>query len=403
MKNNSPDILDDVSKVNMVFLIVLFMAACTAVIVRTNPAWVLLVPLCIAPNMMRVFFDMRVALYIHLTIVIILGSLVPNSFEFIFYQLITGIMSIITVRDFSNRSNFFKVSGVIFLTYSLIYTAGILSQNTSWSSLDPTRYLMFFFNALFTLLSYPLIYLFERLFGITTDLTLLELARENNPLLRRMAKEADGTLAHCQNVATISSDVIDGLGKGNPLLARVGALYHDIGKLNHPLYFTENQKDNYNPHDELDYEDSSMYIRRHVTDGIEMAKEYGLPREVIDFIRSHHGTTRTGYFYAKWLEAHPGEICDEEAFQYKGTCPSSIEMAVVMIADSVEAASRSLKNPDKESISKLVDNIIDGKIREDQFSNCEITMKDLTKIRELLKQKLLSTTHVRISYPTIKR
>lgn len=401
MKNTRHNILDDDKKVTFVFVIVLFMSAITALIVRINPSWVLLVPLCIAPILMRVFFDMRVALYIHLTIVIILGNLVPNSFEFIFYQLITGMMSIISVKGFTKRSNFFLVALVIFLTYSMIYTAGILSQNTSWSSLQGDRYLMFLINAVLTLLAYPMIYLFEKLFGMTTDLTLLEISSTNTPALRELARNASGTFQHCMQVANISEDLISEIG-GNALLARVGALYHDIGKIKAPLYFTENQNNGFNPHDDLDYEESARIITQHVRDGIELGKKYGLPGDVIEFIRTHHGTTHTGYFYTKWMQEHPDEECDVTAFQYAGPRPFSRETAIVMIADSVEAASKSLKSLDKESVGRLVDGIIDSKIREGQLSNCNLTMADIFRVREMLKTKIMSIYHVRISYPTTK-
>lgn len=395
-------ILDDDKKVTFVLVTVLFMAGIVALVERINPNWVLLAPICIVPILMRVFFDMRVALYIDLTVVIILGSLVPNSFEFIFYQLITGMMSIITVKNFDRRSDFFVVALSIFLTYSLIYTAGILSQDTSLANISGQRYMMFFLNALLTLLSYPLIYLFEKIFGITTVLTLMEISSTNTPALRELSRKAPGTFQHSMQVANISEDIINEIG-GNALLARVGALYHDIGKTLAPLNFTENQNSNFNPHDELDYEESARLITRHVRDGIDLAKKYRLPGDVTDFIRTHHGTTKTGYFYAMWQAAHPGEEPDLMAFKYAGPCPFSRETAVVMIVDSVEAATKSIKEPTREAIAQMVNNIIDGKIREKQLDYCSITFGDITKIRELLIKKITSVYHVRVSYPTANK
>ena len=293
LKNTRHPILEDDRKVLFVMLLILLMSAVVALVVRVNPEWVLLVPLCIVPILMRVFFDMRVALYIHLTTVIILANLVPNSFEFIFYQLVTGMMSIIAVRNLERRSQFFVLALVIFLCYSFIYTAGVLSQDTNLLSLSADKYLMFFLNAILTLLAYPLIYLFEKLFGITTNLTLLELSSTNTPALRELSRRAPGTFQHSMQVANIAEDLMNEID-GDALLAKVGALYHDIGKVNNPLYFTENQNSGFNPHNELDYVESAEIITSHVTDGLELARKYHLPAEVQDFIRTHHGTTRCG-------------------------------------------------------------------------------------------------------------
>ncbi len=400
LNNTKNEILGDTRKMTFILVTVLLMAGIVALLTRLNSDWVLLAPLCVAPILMHVFFDMRVALYVHLTIVILLGSLVPNSFEFIFYQVIAGMMSIITVRNFERRSNFFTVALIIFCSYALVYTCGKLSQDTNLHSLDYQRYLIFFLNALLTLLAYPLIYLFERIFGLTTDLTLQEISSTNTPALRLLSRQAPGTFQHSMQVANISEDIISEIG-GNALLARVGALYHDIGKANNPLYFTENQNAGFNPHDNLDYEESARIITRHVLDGIALGKKYGLPREVVDFIRTHHGTTHTGYFYMRWMQEHPGETPDEEIFAYCGPKPYTREMAVVMMVDSVEAASRSLPSPNKENLGKLIDAIIDGKIKDDQLSNCNITFGEITRIREALKEKMMNIYHVRIAYPVV--
>ena len=394
-------ILEDNRKVTFVMVTILMMSGFVALVERVNPEWVLLAPVCIVPILMRVFFDMRVALYIDLATVIILGNMVPNSFEFIFYQLVTGMMSIITVKGFERRSSFFIVALTIFATYSLIYTAGILSQDTNLHGLDVQRYLMFFMNALLTLLSYPLIYLFENVFGMTTTLTLLEISSTNTPALRELSRRAPGTFQHSMQVANISEDIINEIG-GNALLARVGALYHDIGKINAPLYFTENQNTEFNPHDELDSEESAHIITQHVRDGIALAKKYHLPNDVTDFIRTHHGTTRTGYFYALWQKEHPGVPADDAIFQYAGPAPFSRETAVVMIVDSVEAATKSIEKPDRDSIQKMVNKIIDDKINERQLNYSNITFGDITKIRELLTAKMMSVYHVRVEYPTVK-
>ena len=401
LKMTHNEILEDGRKVTFVLLVVLLMVAVTSLVQRVNEDWILIVPLCIAPILMRVFFDMRVALYIHLATVIIIGNMVPNSFEFIFYQLVTGMMSIISVRNFERRSNFFTVSAVIFVSYSLIYTSGMLSQFTNFENIEPMRYLVFFLNALLTLLAYPLIYLFERMFGMVTNLTLLEISSTNTPALRELSRTAPGTFQHSMQVANISEDIVSEIG-GNALLARVGALYHDIGKMNAPLYFTENQNGDFNPHNELECEESARIITQHVPDGIAMARKYKLPSNVVDFIRTHHGTTFTGYFYAKQKELNPNEPVNQSIFRYAGPTPFSAETAIVMLVDSVEAACKSLKSHDKESMDKLIDGIIDGKIREKQLDNCNLTFSDITRIRQMLKEKMPSIYHVRIAYPEVK-
>ena len=399
--NTRHTILDDNRKITFVLLVIILVAALTALVVRVNDAWVLLVPICIVPILMRVFFDMRVALYIHLTTVIILASLVPNSYEFIFYQLVTGIMSIITVRELERRSQFFVLAGVIFLSYSLIYTFGVLSQESNLQLIDPERYLMFFLNAVLTLMAYPLIYLFEKLFGMTTSLTLMELSSTGHPALRELSRRAPGTFQHSMQVANIAEDLVSELG-GNALLAKVGALYHDIGKMENPLYFTENQSSDFNPHDELDYGESARIITSHVTNGLDLARKYRLPAEVQDFIRTHHGTTYTGYFYAKEMERHPDGGFDQGLFRYPGPRPYSRETAVVMIVDTVEAACRSIKVHTKENTDRLIDNLIDSKVKAGQLDNSPLTYGDLARIRQILKTKMMSIYHVRVEYPTMK-
>lgn len=399
--NTRHPILEDNRKVMFVLVVLLLMSAVLALVVRVNSEWVLLVPMCVVPIMMRVFFDMRVALYIHLTLVIILANLVPNSFEFIFYQLVTGMMSIISVRTLDRRSQFFVVALVVFASYSAIYTAGVLSQDTNLRSIEADRYLIFFINALLTLLSLPLIYLFEHLVGITTSLTLLELSSTGHPALRELSRRAPGTFQHSMQVANLTEDLINELG-GNALLAKVGALYHDIGKTKNPLYFTENQSSDFNPHGEMDYAESAQIIISHVTDGLELARQYHLPREVQDFIRTHHGTTFTGYFYAKELEAHPDGNFDASLFRYMGPAPYSRETAVVMIVDTVEAACRSLRQHTKEATDEMIDRLIDGKVKAGQLDNCQLSFGDLARIRAILKERMMSIYHVRVEYPTVK-
>lgn len=393
-------LLTDNKKVTFVLFIIFLMCFMVAMLLRINPDLVMLAPLCLAPILVRVFFDMRVALYIHLVIIIIIASFVPNSFEFIFYQLIAGMMSIISVKNFEHRSNFFVVSLIVFLTYSAIYVAGVLSQDTTLENVNVNRFLIFFCNALLLLMAFPFTYLFEKIFAFVSVLTLLEISSTNTKALRDLSNKAPGTFQHSVQVANIAEDMINEIG-GDSLLARVGALYHDIGKMYAPLYFTENQTSGFNPHAELESENSASIIIAHVRNGVEMAKKYHLPEGVIDFIRTHHGTTKTGYFYNRYIIEHPDEPVDEALFAYNGPKPYSRETAVVMLVDSVEAAVRSLNTHDKESISSLIDRIVEGKIRDNQFSNCNITFRDIDTIKRILKDKMLSIYHVRIAYPVV--
>ena len=399
LKNTRHRILEDNRKVTFVLVLVLLMSVFEALMVWNAPEWVLLVPLCVVPILIRVFFDMRAALYIHLTTVIVLANLVPNSFEFIFYQLVTGMMSIVAMRSLERRSQFFVLSLVIFGSYSAIYTCGVLSQETSLASLEIQRYVMFFLNAVLTLLAYPLIYLFEKLFGMTTALTLLELSSTNTKALRELSRRAPGTFQHSMQVANLTEDLVSEIG-GDVLLAKVGALYHDIGKIKNPLYFTENQNGTFNPHDELDYRESARMITSHVTEGLKLAAKYHLPPEVQDFVRTHHGTTYTGYFYAKEKERNPEGNFD--VFRYPGPRPYSRETAVVMIVDTVEAACRSLKSHTKEATDEMIDRLIDGKIAAGQLDNCQLSYGDVARIRKFLKTKMMSIYHVRVEYPTVK-
>lgn len=391
-------ILQSTRNITFILFLILLMVAITALIVKINPDYLYLSPVCLAPIIIRVFFDSRVSLYIYLVSIIIIGFLVPNSFEYIFYQLITGMMAITSVENFGKRSKFFQVSAVIFITYSLIYIALTLVQDTSLKNLQLSTFLIFSGNALLTLMAFPLIYIFEKVFGFVSEVSLMELSNTGNKLLRELSNKAPGTFQHAVQVANIAEDVINEIG-GNALLARVGGLYHDIGKIADPMFYIENQSTGLNPHDELSPEESASVIKNHVLQGIEIGYKYKLPEQVIDFIRTHHGTSKTRFFYMKQKSLFPNDPIDENAFAYPGPRPYSKETAVVMLVDSVEAASRSLKIHNEENIDKLVDSIFEGYLKEDQFTNSKITLRELDQIKQFLKKKLRSIYHVRIEYP----
>ncbi len=360
------------------------------------------IPYCGVPIILRILFDTRVALNIHLLMVLIAALFVPNSYDFVFLQFIAGLVAIYSIKSMVKREQFLISSILILATYIIGYVGLVLTRNGSFNSIYLSDITPFIVSVGLTLLAYPLIYAFEKLFGIVSDLTLMELTNSNSKLLRELSLKAPGTFQHSLQVANLAEAAIYKIG-GNPLLIRAGALYHDIGKMINPLYFIENQKTGSNPHEELTSEQSAQIIISHVIKGVEIAKRHQLPDVVIDFIRTHHGTTRVDYFYNEFLKNNPDKLIDETIFRYPGPIPFSKETAVLMMADSVEAAARSLKEPTRESINTLVDKIIEHKLMQKQFDNANITLKDISSASELFKTMLMSIYHVRIEYDINKK
>lgn len=394
------DVFTDNRRLLLILMSVLLMVFLTSIIIRNNVDYLYLVPVCIVPVIIRAFFDNRLALYIHIITIILIGFLIPRSFEFVFLQFLAGIIAILSMADLRRRSQLFYTVALIFVTYSAVYFGLSLAHTGSFDNLYWRDFAYLAGGAFLTLFAYPLLFLFEKMFGLPTDFSLLELADTNNKLLRKLGMEAPGTFQHSLQVANLSEEAIIAIG-GNSLLTRTGALYHDIGKMKNPLYFIENQTSGYNPHDEISYRESARIIIDHVIDGIEMARKHNLPEYVIDFIRTHHGTTTARYFYTMQVKENPDEEVDKSDFIYPGPRPFSKETAVVMMADSVEAASRSLRKPDDKTISQLVDKIIDTQVSEKQFDNADITFKDITKVKSILKRMLLNIYHVRVAYPSV--
>lgn len=397
-KHINKEIYEENRKIIFILSVIIMMVALTALIIKLNPNYIYITPLCLTPIIIRTFFNSRAALYVFLVSIIIIGFSVPNSFEFVFYQLIVGMMSIISMENLENRAGFFKLSVIIFITYSIIYIAITLIHDNDIKNIDFYRFAHFAMNATLTLFAFPLIFLMEKLFGFVSEITLMEYSNTNSKILRELSIKAPGTFQHCVQVANISEELVHEIG-GNALLARVGALHHDIGKIMMPSFFIENQNTGFNPHTEISYEESAKVITDHVLDGIKLAHRSKLPEQIVDFIRTHHGTSKTRFFYNKQKQEHPDQPLDEDLFTYRGPKPYTKETAVVMMVDSVEAASRSLKIYTEKSIGDLVDNIIDIQIKEDQFSNAEITFKDIDTIKDFLKHKLQSIYHTRIEYP----
>lgn len=396
-----PELFEENKKIILILSVIIMMVGITAIIVNINSQYIYIAPLCLTPILIRTFFDSRSTLYVFLVNIIIIGFSVPNSFEFVFYQLMVGMMVIISMEHLERRSDFIKTSVLVFLTYSIIYLALTLIQDADLSKINPYRFAYFAVNAGMTLLAFPLIFIFEKLFGYVSELSLLEYSDTNNKVLRELSIKSPGTFQHSVQVANLAEELIHQIG-GNALLVRVGALHHDIGKSLKPLFFIENQQTGFNPHNESSNEESAQIITSHVVDGVKVAHKYKLPEPIIDFIRTHHGSTKTKYFYNKQKLEHPDLPIDENLFTYKGPKPFSRETAVVMMVDSVEAASRSLKDHSEKSISNLVDSIIDDQIKNDQFSNSNITFRDITIIKQVLKQKLQAIYHTRIQYPVVK-
>ena len=389
------DVFNALSKINLLLLLMLIMIIPSYWIMKLHPSFILMMPVVMLTMVTVTFFTPALAFTIQVFTVLLISMAVPNPFQYIFMQLVASMIVIFILSHHHSRRHYFIASILLFVAYFVVYAAFtfLSTSGIEWSVVG-----LLALNALFTMLALPLVFLFERLFGLTTSLTLMELNNTNTPLLRQLATTAPGTFQHCVQVANLCDEVLYAIG-GNTLLARTGALYHDIGKVKNPMYFTENQHNGYNSHNDLSNVESAQIIIQHVLDGIEMAKKARLPEQVIDFIRTHHGTRRTEYFYIMEKRQHPDQEVDPADFTYHGPIPFSRETAVLMICDSVEAASRSLKEPDENSISNLVDNIIQKQMDDGQFQNVDLTMRDFTTIKKVLKKKLMSIYHVRIAYP----
>ena len=390
-------ILENTTKMSLILSLVVIMVLMSSIVLSLAVDWIYCIPFCILPVVLKAFFDNRVALFVHLITILIIGFIMPNGFEFVFLQLIAGIISILTVIKMYKRAQLFmsviKVMGV----YLLLYIALSITHDASFSGIQGVKLLQFTISGALTIFAYPIVFLFEKIFSLVSDVSLLELTDTNSPLIRRLSDEAPGTFQHSLQVANLAEMGALEVG-ANALLIRAGAIYHDIGKLKNPRYFIENQSSNFNPHDDIEFDKSASIIINHVFDGIEIAKENKLPDELIDFIRTHHGTTTVEYFYKQYITNFPDEELDRKDFTYPGPKPFSKETAILMMADSAEAAARSIKNPTAENIDNLVESVINKQLNEDQFSDADITLKEITKLKNLFKKKLVNIHHQRIEY-----
>jgi len=392
------DVLDTVHRTTFIIIIILLFILITRVVIMMPNVSIYLIPFGIIPIVVRTFYDSRLALFILLVTIMICGFLVPNSFEFIFMTFIASVVAIFSLSNIYRRGRLFFSALMVVVSYSSVYLGIGIIQEGSLAGLNWNTFGWFAGNGALLLLCYPTIFLFEKTFGFLSDATLFELSDSNQPLLRRLSEEAPGSFQHSLQVANLAGEAARAIG-ANHLLVRTGALYHDIGKLTRSEFFTENITEGFNPHEKLTPEESARLIISHIENGVELARKHNLPEQLIDFIRTHQGTTTAYYFYHKYREAHKDEQVSESMFAYPGPKPFSRETAVLMMSDAVEATSRSLNVYTRETIGEMVEKVIENQIRDGQFSEAPITFKDISMIKEVLKSRLINVYHVRIAYP----
>ncbi len=386
----------------LIFILIVFYCVITALMVGNNFFNVYIIPYAMLPILIRVFLDSRTAFFTHVVTIMICSIILRFPHEFILTQLAAGMVAIFSLRELSQRSQLLRSALFIILTYAAVYFMFELITENDLSKLNIRMYKYFITNGILLLFAYPLLFLLEKTFGFTSNVTLVELSNINNDLLRQMSETVPGTFQHSMQVANLAAEAAIRIG-GKSQLVRTGALYHDIGKMENPAFFTENQSGGINPHRNLSYEQSAQVVISHVTDGIKLAEKYDLPKVIKDFISTHHGRGKTKFFYISWKNEHPGEEPNDELFTYPGPNPFTKETAILMMADAVEAASRSLPEYTEESISNLTDKIIDSQVAEGYFRQCPITFKDIETVKSVFKEKLKTIYHTRISYPELKK
>jgi hypothetical protein len=393
------EVLEITRKTLFINLIILSFVLLTRVVISfSNPVILYLIPFVIIPVVIRTFYDARLALFILLISIMLSGFMVPDPFDFVFINFITGMVAIFTLRNIYREGRFFITAFFVFISYSALYLALNLTHDGSFENIVLSDFILFAVNGALVLISYPVIFIFEKKFLFLSDTTLLELADTNQPLLRKLADEAPGSFQHSLQVANLAEEAARIIGC-NLLLVRTGSLYHDIGKVANPGYYIENQIDGSSPHESLNPEESARVIINHVKNGVTLARNFKLPVQIIDFIRTHHGTTVAYYFFKKYTDLNPWDTSKENAFTYPGPKPFSKETALVMMADAVEASSRSLAKYTEETIGELVERIIYLQEQDGQFSEVPLTFKDLSDIKDSFKKRLLNIYHVRVAYP----
>lgn len=397
-----PDILHQFSKLSFLLLFMVSIIFISHFINSFPNLHIYLVPFAIFPIVVRTFFDSRTAIFTLIIAGFITGFYAPNNYEFVLLQVTAGIVAVFSLNKMHRRGHLIMAAIWVFLTYILVFAALEVIYEGTLLTINYTMIRWFIFSSILILTVYPLVFVFEKIFGFVSDVTLIELSDTNQPLLRKLAEEAPGTFQHSMQIANLGEEIILKIG-GNPFLVRAGALYHDIGKIASPGFFIENQALGINPHDKMNYLQSAELIIHHVKDGVKMGRKHKLPEALIEFIATHHGTTKAQYFYLKHQEENPGENVNEESFIYPGPLPRTKEAAVVMIVDGIEAASRSLKEKSQENLKELIDKMVDQKIRDNQLIESDLTFRDIRIIKETLLSKLINIYHVRIEYPKEKK
>ena len=391
-----PQVYENNTAVTFILFNLLFMAGISISLVKFDATYLYALPICIFPLITKAFFDPRLGLFVHVLSVLLIGFIAPNSFEYVVLQTLAGIVTILSAAELYKRANLFISVFQITLVYVLGYFSFYIIRNGSLTDINYTFLGLFFINGLLTLFVQPLIYFYEKVFNLVSDVSLLELSDTNSGVFKELSNKAPGTFHHSLQVANLAEAAASAID-ANVLLTRVGALYHDIGKVNKPTFFSENQRGSVSPHDDLSPNESAKIIIDHVIDGIELAKKNNLPDRVIDFIRTHHGTSKVYYFYKKQQEL--SKDVDVKDFTYKGPKPFSKETAIVMMADGVEAASKSLKEPSYDSLASFINKIIDQQMEDKQFINANITLAEIETVKKVLLNKLVNVYHLRIEYP----
>ena len=395
------DYFEKPRSLTMLYTMITLFPILVSMMMKHNFFSVYIIPFAMAAIFVRVFMDSRTAFITHVTMILICAAAVKYQYEFIIVQLASGLVAIYSLRELSKRSQIFITAILVTISSCIVYLALQLMQDNQVFNIDPSMYTYFIINGIFLLLSYPMMYLIEKMFGFISNVTLFELSNTNKGLLRNLSEIAPGTFQHSITVGNLAAEIANRI-HANSLLVRTGALYHDIGKMTNPVFFTENQA-GVNPHDQLSDLESAQIIISHVTEGLKLAEKFNLPGIIKDFISTHHGTGLTKYFYINYCNEHPDEQVDKEMFQYPGPNPFTREQAILMMADTVEAASRSLNEYTEESISTLTNKLIDSQVADGFFRECPITFRDIALAKSVLIERLKSIYHTRISYPHLNK
>ncbi len=395
------DYFEKPRSLTMLYTMITLFPILVSMMMKHNFFSVYIIPFAMAAIFVRVFMDSRTAFITHVTMILICAAAVKYQYEFIIVQLASGLVAIYSLRELSKRSQIFITAILVTISSCIVYLALQLMQDNQVFNIDPSMYTYFIINGIFLLLSYPMMYLIEKMFGFISNVTLFELSNTNKGLLRNLSEIAPGTFQHSITVGNLAAEIANRI-HANSLLVRTGALYHDIGKMTNPVFFTENQA-GVNPHDQLSDLESAQIIISHVTEGLKLAEKFNLPGIIKDFISTHHGTGLTKYFYINYCNEHPDEQVDKKMFQYPGPNPFTREQAILMMADTVEAASRSLNEYTEESISTLTNKLIDSQVADGFFRECPITFRDIALAKSVLIERLKSIYHTRISYPHLNK